>query len=482
VVDATLKELSDALLGAFELAMAEQSGSFRERETAALGLANEVMRRWTELELGRIAARYEDEVFVDGQRYRRHASGARRYHSLCGSVEVQRNTYRLVGIHNGPTVVPLEIEAGIVENATPALASSVLQAFAMMPLRDYEEEMRAAHREVPSRSTLERIAKRTGAVLHDELPVLEPILRAQEVVPRHAHSISLGLDRTTVPMAELTGHAPPPRGDTYVREPPAPVTVVYRMAYIATLALNDRHGDAIKTTRIAATAHEGATELMERVGAELEHLLEQRPKLPVVVVQDGAPELWVLVEEWLANFRVPIAMKLIDRYHVDERLAQTAEAIEPDRIGRWRLLDKWHASLGRSDSAIKRIYKRLDELLGNVHDDDDEEDPSLWSVRPPPVLRGANARITEGHSNYFRRYADKMHYATARERGFPIGSGVTEGACKSVIAARFKRSGQRWLEPGLSPCLQLRTMHLNGRLTAAFQHHIDGRRRSLVIN
>jgi hypothetical protein len=202
----------------------------------------------------------------------------RRYHTLCGAVEVRRDSYRRVGVHNGPTVVPLEIAAGIVENATPALAASVLEGFTMMPLRDYEDEMRAAHRVIPSRSTLERIAKRTGAALHAELPMIEPVVRARETVPKKAHVFSLGLDRTTVPMAEMPDDIRLPATPAHVRRRLPPVTVAYRMAYVATVAVHDRRGETLKSTRIAAAAHEGANELMERVGAELHHLLGQRPR------------------------------------------------------------------------------------------------------------------------------------------------------------------------------------------------------------
>ena len=199
-----------------------------------------------------------------------------RYHTLCGSVEVRRDSYRLVGVHNGPTVIPLEVDAGIVENATPALASSVLQAFAMMTLRDYEVQMRAAHRCVPSRSTLERIGKRAGATLRDELAVIEPVIRSREVISERARSISLGVDRTTVPMAEPAAKTLARRREPYVRRPPAPVQVHYRMAYVATVSVHDREGEVLSSIRHTATAEEGATGLMERVGAELEHLLRQR--------------------------------------------------------------------------------------------------------------------------------------------------------------------------------------------------------------
>ena len=61
-----------------------------------------------------------------------------------------------------------------------------------------------------------------------------------------------------------------------------------------------------------------------------------------------------------------------------------------------------------------------------------------------------------------------MRYATSLRRGYPIGSGPTEGACKSVVTMRFKRSGQRWLETGLAPCLSLRALYLSERLRPCF--------------
>jgi hypothetical protein len=61
-----------------------------------------------------------------------------------------------------------------------------------------------------------------------------------------------------------------------------------------------------------------------------------------------------------------------------------------------------------------------------------------------------------------------MRYATSLRCGYPIGSGPTEGACKSVVTMRFKRSGQRWLESGLAPCLSLRALHLSDRLRPCF--------------
>src|SRR2546425_798429 len=70
-----------------------------------------------------------------GQPYRRHEPGEVEYHSLCGSLHIKRWTYREIGIRNGTTRVPMEIAAGIIQKATPALALSLTQGFAKGPLR-----------------------------------------------------------------------------------------------------------------------------------------------------------------------------------------------------------------------------------------------------------------------------------------------------------------------------------------------------------
>jgi hypothetical protein len=69
---------------------------------------------------------------------------------------------------------------------------------------------------------------------------------------------------------------------------------------------------------------------------------------------------------------------------------------------------------------------------------------------------------------YIENNHRRMRYSRALRLGLPIGSGVTEGACKSVVGMRCKRSGQRWREPGLATCLSLRTLYLDERLPACF--------------
>ena len=59
---------------------------------------------------------------------------------------------------------------------------------------------------------------------------------------------------------------------------------------------------------------------------------------------------------------------------------------------------------------------------------------------------------------------DHFRYASLAEDGLHSGSGVTEGACKFLIAARAKRSGQRWTKKGITAVLALRSLLASERL------------------
>jgi len=458
---------SDALLASFHDAMAPVRGSFEQREAAALALANELVRSWTADELHAIERELGDEVVVGGERYQRCSEGTVRYHTLCGSIAIRRALYRQTGVHNGPTVVPLDLRAGLWENATPALAFSVTQGFATRPLRDYEREMHAAHRSVPSRSTLERIGKRIGTAIESSLDEHEPWVRAAEPHLDGVHSISVGLDRTTVPMAEPIPGAPIPA--PRIRRRPAPVSVAYRMAYVGTVSLHDEDGNVLSTKHFGASAHEGPDEMVERVAGELRHQ-RARYDVPIAVIQDGAPELWALVAAMSERHQLPIADEVIDRYHVDERLAQICELVFDGYAGTQELYDAWRYQLDRSDTAIERIIRHVDALVWHSHFGIAEGDPAptFWAARDVHEIRGEALVAIEGHLEYLRRNRRRMRYASRRRAGLPIGSGATEGACKSLVAVRFKRSGQRWLESGVAPCLSLRALHLSERLRPVF--------------
>lgn len=431
--------------------------SFADRERAILAAANDACRLFLETTLQATAEAHPDQVRVDDVLYERHHEGTVVYHSLCGPLEVRRATYREVGERNGPTVVPLDGATGLIEGATPALAYRVALGYAQGPGRHAEEQMHADHRQPPSRSTLERLGKAIGAQTHRVAPRIEAALRREETLPEGTHAIVVGLDRTTVPMEEprSVGAAPTTRRKArttpYVRTPPGPVDVKYRMAYVGTVSLVDRTGEALVTRRYAIAATEDPAGLTARMMADLNRARTQAPRLPVGIVQDAAPELWTLLRTALTTeTRLRRWHEGIDRFHLNERLAEILRLVEPDARRRHQQLRRWNTALDTDDGAIDRIAR--------------------WIAQQIPAHDGEALSTLEEHWTYVVNNNDRLRYATLRRVGLPCGSGATEGACKSVVAMRAKGSGQRWHDDGVTAALNLRAIYLSERLPTLWSH------------
>jgi hypothetical protein len=424
---------------------------FREREVALLTSANEACRLDLALALQATADAQPDRVQIEGAIYERHQAGAASYHSLCGPLAVRRATYRKTGERNGPTVVPLELAAGLIEGATPALAYRVALGYAQGPGRQAEEQMQADHRHPPSRSTLERLGKAIGTRVTQAAPRIEPGVRETETLPDGARAVSVGVDRTTVPMEEVRPAGTPPvtrrkrRTTPYVRSAPPPVDVKYRMAYVGTVSVVDGAGETLVTRRYAIAAADDPTTLVTRMMADVGRARAQNPRLPVGVIQDAAPELWTLIRSGLtAEPLVHRWHEAIDRYHLNERLAEMLRITESDETRRHQQLARWNQALDTDDAAIDRIARRVAEQLTG-HD-------------------GEARHTLEAHWTYLLNNNDRMRYATLRRLGLPCGSGATEGACKSVVTSRAKGSGQRWHDQGITAALTLRAAYLSERL------------------
>ena len=77
------------------------------------------------------------------------------------------------------------------------------------------------------------------------------------------------------------------------------------------------------------------------------------------------------------------------------------------------------------------------------------------------AVEGLSETVAEELSKaktYFSNHHEQMKYAERVEANLPIGSGVTEAACKSIIKMRMCRGGAKWKEEGAQAVLSLRTL------------------------
>ena len=94
-------------------------------------------------------------------------------------------------------------------------------------------------------------------------------------------------------------------------------------------------------------------------------------------------------------------------------------------------------------------------------------------------LRGPHKRQLSAAIGYLHRNRRFMRYDEYLAAGYPIGSGVAEGACRHLIKDRMERTGMRWRTEGAQAMLELRAIHLNGDWDMFQQYRIEIERQSL---
>ena len=260
-------------------------------------------------------------------------------------------------------------------------------------------------------------------------------------VPSEARSISISIDRVSVPMEEPKKR---PVGRPKKDAPKNPVDRNYRMAWAGTVTFHDCQGEALYTIRYGRMPKGDAVELVESLVGDVLVSLKQRPDLEVVALADGAHENWELlgsiVSEYLSDRKT---WQILDLWHVLEKLGAASRVINGGGKSKAEL-KRWHMMLLNSSSAASRILAELKNSgCENVAIGDKE-----------PV----HEAIT-----YLTYHKDRMDYAAARKAGLPIGSGYVEATCKSLFELRLKRPGSRWKERTGLHIVHLRALALSDR-------------------
>ena len=387
-----------------------------------------------------------DKVMIDGELFAKVGRHRLEYKSRVGAVPVLRSIYRRVGERNGKTVDTVSLRAGAIEDGwLPGTARAVAALTARGTSREGEVTARRLGVLPYSRSSFERIGHAVGDELVSRHHEIEEILIQDAKVHPEAASVSVSLDRVSLPMEEPR---PRPVGRPRKGAPKRPISRVYRMAYCGTVTTHDAEGNALETIRYGTMPGNDPTMLCMGLAGDVLALRDKQPGLAVVLLADGAPELWNLLGDELDDAGAfGEITRLIDFWHVIEKLSAAAAVIfgpddQAEAVRRWKL-----DLLNHSRSAT-RILEELE--------DSGKEDVRRGDTRP------VHDAIT-----YLRNNGDRMNYAAARRAGLPIGSGCIEATCKSLVALRMKRPGARWKPETGEHILQLRALDLSDRWESA---------------
>jgi hypothetical protein len=91
-------------------------------------------------------------------------------------------------------------------------------------------------------------------------------------------------------------------------------------------------------------------------------------------------------------------------------------------------------------------------------------------------LQGARRKGADEAANYLTNKAPYLDHPTALREGWPIATGIIEGACRHLVKDRMDITGARWGLPGAEAILKLRAIKANGDFDAYWQYHLTRER------
>lgn len=162
---------------------------------------------------------------------------------------------------------------------------------------------------------------------------------------------------------------------------------------------------------------------------------------PLVSIMDGQESLWNTRDV----FQGELAMiDILDVLHVTPRL--------------WDAAKLFHQA--GSDASTAFVRERVLRVLrGEVS----SVIVGLRRLATTHKLRGKQLEKLQTIINYFAKNQSKMKYDEYLSAGYPIASGVIEGACRHVVKDRLERTGMTWTIAGAQSMLSLRCIHLCGQ-------------------
>jgi len=378
------------------------------------------------------------ELDVDGVRHRRVVRAEKTYLSSAGPVRVARTLYRAGG---GPSIVPMELRAGVIEGFwTERAAQLGAWAVAHLVPSEAEELFERMGSMQPSRASLDRLPKALSATWEAKRgPMLEAV-RARECVREDTVAVAVSLDGVQVAMKD--------GGRARKREQQAEVGKLqrgpagYREASCATLSFYDAEGEMQSTVRFARMPEAGKATLKAMLLEEVEAALRDRPGLRIAKLADGAKDNWTFLSQML-----PGGVEIVDFFHATEHLFEALSGAYGARNART------HAEFERLRHAL-RWYKHG---VGYV----------IAELRRLEA-RYSRRKVIGRERRYFESNRSRMRYAELAEAGLPIGSGIVEAACKTLVGERLKQSGMRWREAGGQAILTLRGLIQSDRFDIAW--------------
>jgi hypothetical protein len=368
-------------------------------------------------------------IQVEGVGYRRVLRSKQTYMTCAGPVEVERALFKDRGNDHEKALVALDLKVGIIGKFwTPMAAEQAAWVVSQLTPQNAEKLFERMGNMAPSKSSLDRLPKELAERWNDDSKGHEEALRAAMTIPEEAVTVMASLDGVLAPMKD--GDAVTKRARAAEEGKISKGPAGYREVGCAVLGFCDENGKLISAVRMAKMPEAHKASLKKLLRAELDMALSLRPDLCLVKAADGANDNWTYLHKEL-----PKGTEVVDFFHAAEHLNTALASVYGDGTveARRRFNDLRHVLLEEEDG-VGKVIRSLAYLEG----------------------KHRQKKVIQTELAYFRKYQKRMRYAEMKAEGLPIGTGMTEAACKTLVTQRLKQSGMRWSQGGGQAILNLR--------------------------
>jgi len=246
--------------------------------------------------------------------------------------------------------------------------------------------------------------------------------------------------------------------DPFVRTPEAVLDALFRSPGERADPAADRPQPCFKRVRASLIRDAGETSKpsYDEIFGWIAHELSTRDPLgkrPLILLMDGQESLWNAGLSHLPEDQCRVT-EILDLLHACGYVWDAAHLFHPTGSAN---------ALGY----VRRLVLQI--LQGEVN----AVIRALRRKGARTKLRGKRAETLEDICGYFETHSHRMAYDEYLSAGYPIASGVIEGACRNVVKDRMERSGMRWVIKGAHAMLGLRSIHLSGLWDQFMRFHID---------
>jgi hypothetical protein len=415
----------------------QQMATF-ERELSTL--LREVGCRIVAWVLNHLESDDPDEVpsrlWFKGQAYRRRRKHRTSLATLFGPVVVWRRLYEPL-LPGRRAIHPLELTVGMQAGlATPALAARVGRWAADHTQRQVLEMLQQDHGGHWSCAPLRKLLRSLSAGMapHRQAAQIAQVVRwlhqVRAAPGRFQPILAVGRDGVHVPLRHKE----------------------WKEGATATVSVLDRRGKRVGTVSLGQMPASGQTTLTTHLTALLQDILKQvdAQGLRLVYVSDDGyhpSDYDHTVLQTMPDPKRPWCqltwIRIVDYYHAGLYIQQLAEALfgSTPQGRAWATQMRQH--LKTTSDGITRVLQSAGAL---------RRQHGLWG----------KAKDYEQAYAYLHKRTHWMRYRHSRCQRLPIGSGITEAACKTVFTQRLKRSGMSWTITGGQVILDLRVIWLSG--------------------